>query len=130
MATVDLQQAKHVFQLLILTAIADDDADGIEAFVIGELRREHPVLAALPDVSEIAVEIRERAAHIGIDNAIRACAAGLVDLYYRETAFVLCARVMRADGESEGDEATLLGTLQELFGFSPEDVVRLLATSA
>ena len=123
----DLEQAKHVFQAIILTAIADGQADGMEAQMVGKLRKENPFLEELSDIREIGLEIKTRAEHIGAEPALRAVAAGIKDRDYRETAFRLCAQVMGADGETDMEEAELLGTLQELWEFTPADVKRLLS---
>ena len=71
-------------------------------------------------------EIHERAGTIGIDLAMRAAAKGIKDRFYQETAFRLCAKVMGADGETDLEEAQLLGDMQEVFGLSGDDVKRLL----
>lgn len=126
MPDVDLEQAKNVFQLVILTAMSDGQTGGDEAKAVAKLRKDEPVLQAVADVGSVGKEIHERAGTIGIDLAMRAAAKGLRDRFYQETAFRLCAKVMGADGETDLEEAQLLGDMQEVFGFSADDVKRLL----
>lgn len=123
---VDLQQAKHVFQAMILTVVADGRPELVEAGVIAKLRAEYPVVAALPSIAEIGRELRDRYLHIGMQATATAIANGIYDREYRELAFVLCAKVMLADGETDLEEAEVLGLFQELFGFTPDDVKRLI----
>lgn len=123
----DLEQAKHVFQAVILTVIADGSPDTAEAVAIAKIRQDFPQIAALPDISEIGRELRARYTSLGLETCARAIAGGLRDRDYKELAFVLCARVMQADGETDMEEAELLGFFQELFAFTADDVKTLIA---
>ena len=123
---VDLQQAKHVFQAMILTVIADREPDLVEAGTIATLRREYPVIAAVPRIGDVGRELRNRYLHIGMQATATAIANGIYDREYRELAFVLCAKVMLADGETDLEEAEVLGLFQELFGFTADDVKHLI----
>ena len=125
-ARTDLQQAKHVFQAVILTVLVDGNAENAEAKAVAAIRADIPQIAALPDIGEIGRELHERFRHIGLEPTARAISAGLIDRDYKELAFRLCAKVMQADGETEMEEAELLGIFQELFSFSADDVKRLL----
>jgi len=60
---------------------------------------------------------------LGVEDAIEQLVVPIVDGTDRRLAFRLCARVMIADGKTEGDEAMVLGTLQERFGLSHGEVV-------
>ena len=126
-AQTDLEQAKHVFQAVILTVISDGTPDTAEAVAIAKIRQEYPQIAALPDIGEIGKELRTRYTAIGLESCARAIAGGIKDRDYKELAFVLCAKVMQADGETDMEEAELLGLFQELFAFSADDVKRLIA---
>ena len=126
---IDLQQATHVFQALMLTVLADGKAEGAEAAIVAKLRKDDPVIAAVPDIGAVGTELRDRFHHIGLEACAKAIAAGLRDRHYQELAFRVCATAMAADGETELEEAELLGLFQELFAFTPADVKRLIAAS-
>ena len=87
-------------------------------------------MAALPDIGEIGRELRTRYTALGLETTARAIANGIYDRQYRELAFVLCAKVMQADGETDMEEAELLGLFQELWSFTADDVKKLLATAS
>lgn len=127
MAQTDLEQAKHVFQAVILTVIADGKPDTAEAVVIARIRQEYPQIAELPDIGEIGKELRTRYTSIGLESCARAIASGIKDRDYQELCFVLCVKAMQADGETDMEEAELLGLFQELFAFGADDVKRLIA---
>ena len=127
MAQTDLEQAKHVFQAVILTVISDGKPDTAEAVAIAKIRQEFAQIAALPDITEIGRDIRERFMSLGLETCARAIANGIKDRDYKELAFVLCVRVMQADGETDMEEAELLGLFQELFAFTADDVKKLIA---
>ena len=124
---VDLQQARHVFQAVILTVIADGAPEGSEAVAVAKIRDEFPPISALPEIGEISRELRGRYIQLGLETTARAIANGIYDRDYKELAFFLCARVMQADGETDMEEAELLGIFQDLFELSPTDVKSLLA---
>lgn len=124
---IDLQQAKHVFEALMLTVLSDGRAEIEEAAIVAKLRKDDPVLASVADIAAVGTELRDRFHHIGLEPCAKAIAAGLRDRHYQELAFIVCAKVMSADGEMELEEAELLGIFQELFAFTPADVKRLIA---
>lgn len=123
----DLQQAKHVFQAVILTAIADGAPEGCEAAVVAKIRDEFPQIAALPDIGDIGRELHGRYIQLGLETTARAIANGIRDRDYKELAFLLCVKVMQADGETDLEEAELLGIFQDLFELSPADVKSLIS---
>lgn len=126
-AQTDLEQAKHVFQAVILTVLSNGTADAAEAVVIAKIRSDFPQIAALPDIGAIGKEVRTRYQGIGMEACARAVANGIYDRDYRELAFVLCVKVMQADGETDLEEAELLGLFQELFSFTGDEVKALIA---
>lgn len=129
MAANDPEQAKRVFQAVVLTVLADSEPDAKEAAVVAKIRQDFPELGGLPDIQGIGREVRVKFEGLGLEETAREVAGGIVDREYRELAFVCAARVMQADGETDLEEAELLGIFQELFAFSGDDVKRLLAQS-
>ena len=119
-------QARHVFELMILTAMADGERGGAEAKSVAGLRKTTPMLAALPDVATIGREIDERAKAAGVETASREVAGKITDRDVQETAFRLCAEVVQGDGRTDAAEATMLMLLQKVWGFSDDDCKRLV----
>jgi hypothetical protein len=124
----DAAQARRVFEAVVLTALADGKQEYQEARFLADLAHLHPLLAQLDSPDEIALEVWRRVREKGADDCLEEVADGLRDRPYQELAFALCARVMGVDGETAGEEAMVLGTLQERFGFSNEDVRRLITS--
>jgi tellurite resistance protein len=124
---MDLDQTRKVFQAAVLTALADGKPDLTEMKVLGDLIAVHPAFSTISDAQSLLVETWSQLRSDGMEACLRRIADGLLDRDQRELAFSLCARVMTADGSTAGEEAMVLGELQELFGFSPEDVKRLLS---
>lgn len=129
MAAQDPEQAKRVFQAVVLTVLSDNEPDAKEAHVVAKIRQDFPELGTLPDIPGIGREVRAKFEGLGLEETAREVAAGITSREYRELAFVCCARVMQADGETDLEEAELLGLFQEIFGFTGADVKRLLAQS-
>jgi len=75
-ARTDLEQAKHVFQAVMLTVLADGQADGAEAVAVAKIRQDFPQMAALPDIGELGRELRERYVQLGLETTARAIAGG------------------------------------------------------
>ena len=118
--------AKHVFQAVVMTALADGKYEPAEARMVTELVRLDPGFAAIVDPQTVAQDIALRFRRDGLEACLAGIARGISAPAERERAFRLCAQVMGVDGETSGEEALLLGTMQELFGFSNEDVRRLI----
>lgn len=125
----DPEQAKRVFQTVVLTVLADNAPESAEAVAVAKIRQDYPELGGLPDIQGIGREIRTKFEGLGLEETVRDVASGITAKEYRELAFVCAARVMQADGETDLEEAELLGLLQELFAFSGDDVKRLLKQS-
>ncbi len=120
------EQAKRIFQAIILICIADGKIAEAEQKFLHELREKHPLFSSLQDPTAIAIEIRDKLKAEGIDACLQEIATIVIDRDYRELCFRLCAEMMEADADAGGEEADALGTLQELFGFNAADVKRLL----
>lgn len=118
--------ARHVFELVILAAMADGERGGEEAKTVAAIRKETPMLAALADVATIGREIDARAKLIGVEPAAREVAAKITERSTQELVMKLCAQVSQGDGELDVEEATLLLLLQKVFGFSDADLDRIL----
>lgn len=125
-ARVDLAQAQQVVQLMVLTAWADGHVEGSEALTIHKLVASYPELREVGPTGDLSRLARERLQRLGMTAAIRESAGAITDPRYRELAFQCCAKVSGADGEYVPAEADVLSQLQELFGYSMDQVKRLL----
>ena len=123
---VDMDQARRIVELMVLTAWADGRVEGVEALAIHKLTLAFPQLRDVGPTGEISRIAKNRLERIGIAEAVREVAAGITDAKYREIAFQCCAKVSGADGLFVPEENEVLTELQELFGYSTEDVKRLL----
>lgn len=121
------EQAKRIFQAIVLICIADGKIAEPEQQFLKDLRSKHPLFSSLQDPKAISLEIRDKIQAQGIEACLQEIATIVVDRDYRELCFRLCAEMMEADADAGGEEADALGTLQELFGFNAADVKRLLA---
>ena len=126
MSRIDEDQAREIFRAVILTVLADGSADAGEAVAIANIRRDFPELDVVEGLSELGREMRARFDQVGPEVCARAIAAALHDRDAKELAFICCARVMLADGETDLEEAEVLSHFQELFELSGDDVKRLL----
>jgi tellurite resistance protein len=122
----DLEQARRVVELMVITAWADGRVEGSEAIIIHKLATNMPELREVGPTGDISRVAKERLARQGLKECIRDAAAGITDPHYRELAFQCCAKVSGADGDFVPEEAEVLAELQALFAFSPDDVKRLL----
>jgi len=122
----DLDQARRIVELMVLTAWADGRVEGIEALAIHKLTLAFPELREVGPTGEISLRAKERLAIVGIAEAIRETAEGITDPKYREIAFQCCGKVSGADGLFVPEENAVLTELQQLFGYDAEDVKRLL----
>jgi tellurite resistance protein len=122
----DLEQARHVVELMVLTAWADGRVVGSEALTIHKLTVTIPELRDVGPTGEISGRAKERLERVGMDKAVREAAAGVTDPKYRELAFQCCAKVSGADGLFVPEENAVLTRLQQVFGYDSDDVKRLL----
>ena len=122
----DLDQSRRIVELMVLTAWSDGRVEGVEALAIHKLTLAFPQLRDVGPTGEISRIARNRLDRVGIADAVREAAAGIVDPKYREIAFQCCAKVSGADGLFVPEENEVLTELQRLFGYSAEDVKRLL----
>lgn len=122
----DVEQAKHVIELMVLTAWADGHVEGTEALAIHKMIATIPALKDAGLSGDISKSTRQRMQQIGLEKCLEESTSGIHDPLYKELAFQCCARVMGADGDFAVAEAKVLGDLQAVFGLSPADVRRLL----
>ena len=119
--------ANSIYQLMVLTAWADGKVEASEALAVHEIVGSSPIFKDIGSKSDLSKAIKARIDQQGIDAALRETAAVLKDRTDQELAFRFCAQVLDADGEMGAEEAEALGTLQEVFALSGEDVKRLMA---
>jgi tellurite resistance protein len=123
---MDLEQARHVVELMVLTAWADGRVEGSEALTIHKLTVGMPELRDVGPTGEISARAKQRLQGMGMEKAVREAARAITDIRYRELAFQCCAKVSGADGLFVPEENAVLVELQKSFGFSEADVKRLL----
>jgi tellurite resistance protein len=122
----DLDQARRIVELMVLTAWADGRVEGSEALAIHKLTVAVPELREVGPTGGISARAKARLERIGMDAALREAAAGITNRRYQEIAFQCCAKVSAADGLFVPEESAVLRELQQIFGFSDEDVKSLL----
>ena len=126
-AMSDAQTLKSVFQAALLVALSDGKPAAEEIGLINKVLSLHPAFGELPNPKGLLVETWKQLQADGMETCLERVAAAITRRDDQELAFRTCAQVMRADGRTEGEEAMVLGELQERFGLSPADVKRLLA---
>lgn len=115
---------------MVLAAWADGHVEGTEAVAIQKLVTSVHELSAAGHISEIAREVRHELSEKGMDACIASAAAGLRDRAFKELAFQCCARVVGADSSFPAQEEDFLRKLQEVLGFSEDEMRRLLVLAA
>jgi tellurite resistance protein len=122
----DLEQARRIVELMVITAWADGRVEGSEALAIHRLVTAIPQLRGVGPTGDISRATKERIEQIGIEQAVQEAAQAITDPKLREIAFQCCAKISGADGAFVREEAGVLLQLQSLFGLSADDVKRLL----
>jgi tellurite resistance protein len=115
-------EGQRVLELMFLTAWADGRFEGSEAFAIHRLAGQF----AHEDSGDIEGEARRRLERDGIEASVRESARSIRDPNIRELAYQCCARVAGADGRFVPEEQQVLRLLREQWGFTRDDVERLL----
>ncbi len=121
-AQPDSAATRAIFQAVVLTALADGSVPRSEADVVDEMLKLDERFAKIADAFDLAVAVRVLLDAHGIEGALEKIVANVKDAADHRTTFRLCARIIIADGKTEGEEAMVLGTLQELFALSIADV--------
>jgi hypothetical protein len=122
----DLDQARSIYQLMILTAWADGHLHPSEELASNGLLVQFPELQRVHDQGKLAAQAKTRLDAVGLTAALDEAAGGLRDQAHRERAFVCCARMLEADGRISVEEFGILAALRELFTLTNDDVARLL----
>src|SRR5712691_2851573 len=97
----DVEQARLVVELMVLTAWADGHVEGAEAIAIHKLATHFPELREVGPTGDISRAAKACLERQGLQACVREAAAGITDAHYRELAFQCCAKVSGADGEFE-----------------------------
>jgi hypothetical protein len=116
-----------IFKTVVLTALVDGRPDLSEAQVVSELVELDPSFATVEAAFEAGVQARLLLDQLGVEDALHQLCEAIPSPDDQMLCFRLCARVMIADGKTEGDEAMVLGCLQEEFGLPHGEVVAILA---
>jgi hypothetical protein len=115
-----------IFQAVMITALVDGRENVDDAQLVASLQAIDDRLARLPDAFELGVRAHLLVDEIGVEAALEQIVTPIVAAADRDRAFRLCARLMVADGKTDGDEALVMGTLQERFGLSHAQVRAVL----
>lgn len=118
----DPAATRAIFQAVVLSALADGSVPRSEAEVVDQMLKLDERFVHIADAFDLAVAVRVLLDAHGIEGALEQIVVDLTDAADHVTTFRLCARIILADGKTEGEEAMVLGTLQELFGLSIADV--------
>ena len=110
----------------MVTAVSDGAPAFEEVNLISGLVAMHPVFLSLSDAHGLGMHAWDRVREQGAEACLRDLGLERLDQLHRELAFSLCVRVMKVDGVVAAEEALVLGTMQEIFGFSPALVKSLI----
>lgn len=116
---------RAIFRVVALTAFVDG-SDGSEADVVKHVVGLDPRFADIADAFELGVQSRLLLDKDGVEGALDMLTKHITSRPDQLLTFRLCARAMIADGRTEGDEAMVLGTLQEHFGLQHAEVVAMI----
>jgi hypothetical protein len=109
-----------------LASFADGEPSPVELRTLQELLAQYPEFAAQRDLRQLMVDTHRLIRQIGADALLDRIAQGLPERCDQELAFSLASRMVSADNKTAAGEATMLQRLQERFGFTAEDVLRLM----
>jgi tellurite resistance protein len=123
----DLAAIELIFQAVALASFADGETSRVELRTLQELMAQYPQFAAQRDLRQLMLDTHRLIRQIGADALLDRIATGLVERADQERAFSLASRMVSADGKTAPGEATMLQRLSARFGFTAEDVLRLLA---
>jgi tellurite resistance protein len=121
-----METARSILELMFLTAWADGRFEGSEALAIHKLASQVPLLRQVGSTADIDLAAKARLAESGLDACVREAASPISLPAQQELAFQCCAKVSGADGRFVREEAKVLQILRDLWGFSAQDVERLL----
>jgi hypothetical protein len=118
--------AERIYQLMVLTARADDTVDPRESRVMAEIVTDTPELHDLGERAALTRAARGLLESKGLIAAVREVAMPIVEPDARLLAVRCCARVLAADGVVAGAELEVMGQLRRCFGYTVEDIEDIL----
>ena len=121
------QRARSIHGLLVLTAWADGRIVRPELEVEQAILDDVPELAALEDRRGLGDAAKRTLDELGLDAAVAQIAEPLREREDQELAFTCCVRILEADGVIAPEEFRVLRILRRLFGFTQDEVNRLLS---
>jgi hypothetical protein len=121
-----MEQARRILELMFLTAWADGRFVGSEALAIQKLAAQVPLLREVGAAGDIGLAAKRRLAELGLEACVREGAAAIASRSERELGFQCCAKVSGADGAFTADEAQVLRLLRDAWGFTEDEVQRML----
>lgn len=120
-----MTDAERIYQLMVLTARADETVDPREARVMSAIVNDTPELHAL-DRGALTRAARGALDRQGLVGAVRELAAPIADPGARLLAVRCCARVLAADGVVAGAELEVMGELRRCFRYTVEEIEEIL----
>ena len=121
------QRVRSIHGLLVLTAWADGRIVEPELAVEQAILDDVPELAALEDRRGLGAAAKRALDELGLDAAVAQIAEPLREREDQELAFICCVRILEADGVIAPEEFRVLRILRRLFGFSQDEVNRLIS---
>ena len=121
-----MTDAERIYQLMVLTARADDTVDPREARAMAEIVTDTPELQYLGDRAALTRSARGLVERKGLIAAVREVAMPIIEPAARLLAVRCCARVLAADGVVAGAELEVMGQLRRCFGYTVEDIEEIL----
>ena len=121
-----MTDSERIYQLMVLTARADETVDPREARVMASIVQQTADLQGLSDRAGLARAARVLLDQNGLAAAVGEIAGPIVDPGFRELAVQCCARVLAADGAVATSELDLMTALRRSFGYTVEEIERIL----
>src|SRR5260370_38846962 len=90
-------QAKHIDQLMVLTAWVDGSVDASEALAVHEIVAALPGFKDIGSKTELSKAVKARIDEKGAEAALRETAVVLTERADQELAFRCCAKVLASD---------------------------------
>jgi tellurite resistance protein len=117
----------RIYQLMVLTAIADGHLDTAEQSTAARLLHETPELQGIEGRPALAKAARELMDRTGLAAAVEEIAAPIQDPAARRLAIVCCGAMLKADGRFALEEVAVMSQLRRTFGLSIEEWERMIS---
>ena len=124
-----MNDAERIYQLMVLTARADETVDPREARAIAGIIRDTDELQDVGDRAALARAARALLERKGLIAAVREVATPIAAADARLLAVRCCARVLAADGVVAGAELEVMGQLRRCFGYSVEEIEEIITAA-